>query len=445
MLPVLLLLLAAPPAAGPAGLPLQEDAAQAPATPPPTGPPPFLGPWRAELELPGAVAPFRLEFDETDGVLSARVVNGPERITVPEVGWVRGEGGGPLLRLGFPHYDSELLATVAEDGRAMTGEYRRRRAADLWIVLPFRAVAGAADRFPRLENAPADALPPQGLTGRWRVTFEGDPRPAVAEFRVRPDGFALGTFLTSLGDWRFLAGRADPAASGAVRAGRLRLSAFDGAHVLVVAARLAPDGTLTGETHWASGATDAWTAVRDPDAELPDPFGLTRVREERPDLGALRYLDLEGESVSLAEVAPDGAPRMLVLFGTWCPNCNDEAVLLQEFDARYGPRGLRIVGLGFERSGEPEHDLEMLRRHRDRFGLRFPLLLAGRADEAETARAFPALSEVVAFPTTVFMDAAGRIRAVHTGFLGPATGVAHERLRADYERLVEGLLAESGG
>jgi hypothetical protein len=32
------------------------------------------------------------------------------------------------------------------------------------------------------------------------------------------------------------------------------------------------------------------------------------------------------------------------------------------------------------------------------------------------------------------------VRAIHTGFSGPATGEAHERLRASFERLVEDLL-----
>jgi len=55
---------------------------------------------------------------------------------------------------------------------------------------------------------------------------------------------------------------------------------------------------------------------------------------------------------------------------------------------------------------------------------------------------------VRAFPTTLFLDGSGKVRAVHTGFSGPATGPEHDKLRSDFERLIESLLAEaepSGG
>jgi hypothetical protein len=32
------------------------------------------------------------------------------------------------------------------------------------------------------------------------------------------------------------------------------------------------------------------------------------------------------------------------------------------------------------------------------------------------------------------------VRAIHTGFAGPATGAEHEKLREDFERLIEELL-----
>ncbi len=59
------------------------------------------------------------------------------------------------------------------------------------------------------------------------------------------------------------------------------------------------------------------------------------------------------------------------------------------------------------------------------------------------ARAFPLLTRLKSFPTAVFLDAAGKVRAVHSGFAGPATGVEHERQRLGYERIIEALLAEA--
>jgi len=59
------------------------------------------------------------------------------------------------------------------------------------------------------------------------------------------------------------------------------------------------------------------------------------------------------------------------------------------------------------------------------------------------SKAFPLLDRVRSYPTTIFLHADGRVRAVHTGYTGPATGPAYDHLRAEFESLIEELLAES--
>ena len=60
----------------------------------------------------------------------------------------------------------------------------------------------------------------------------------------------------------------------------------------------------------------------------------------------------------------------------------------------------------------------------------------------EASQALPQLDGVRAFPTAIFIDRAGRVRKIHTGFAGPATGVAHEVLVHGFEQTIEQLLAE---
>ena len=56
---------------------------------------------------------------------------------------------------------------------------------------------------------------------------------------------------------------------------------------------------------------------------------------------------------------------------------------------------------------------------------------------------FPLIDRIRAYPTTLFLDAGGRVRAVYTGFSGPATGEAHRRLRQAFEARIELLLEET--
>ena len=81
-----------------------------------------------------------------------------------------------------------------------------------------------------------------------------------------------------------------------------------------------------------------------------------------------------------------GRARLLVVFGSWCPNCNDEAAYLRELDQRYRDKGLSILGLAFERTGDLEVDRAQVKAYAAHHELRFPILVAGVADKA---KAFP--------------------------------------------------------
>jgi hypothetical protein len=70
------------------------------------------------------------------------------------------------------------------------------------------------------------------------------------------------------------------------------------------------------------------------------------------------------------------------------------------------------------------------------------LLLAGINDTEAAADALPQLEGFTAFPTTIFLGRDGRVRRIHAGFYGPATGKQHGEMVEEMEREVEGLLRE---
>jgi thiol-disulfide isomerase/thioredoxin len=265
------------------------------------------------------------------------------------------------------------------------------------------------------------------------VRFSSDTEPAVGLFTVAPDGSAAGTFLTTTGDLRYLAGRQD--------GGRLRLSCFDGAHAFLFTAERQPDGTLAGDFWSGSNWHETWTAQRDDGAALPDAFGQTHWTGSQ-DLSALAYPDLEGTLRALDDPLYAGRARIVQLFGSWCPNCHDASEELVRLQERYGPAGLSIVGLAFEVTGDRERDVAQVRTYAKRHRVTWPLLVAGLADKTEATRALGVLDRVRSFPTTIFLHGDGRVRAVHSGFSGPATGQAFLDQRAEFEALIEELLAE---
>ena len=160
-------------------------------------------------------------------------------------------------------------------------------------------------------------------------------------------------------------------------------------------------------------------------------------------LEALRFPDPHGRGWSLADPALAGKARIIEVFGTWCPNCNDATRYFLELQERFGSRGLSILALAFELTGDFERDARQVRRFAEHHGATYPLLVAGLSDKKKASKALPLLDRVRSYPTTIFLHADGRVRAIHTGYTGPATGIANYELRAEFESLVEELLAES--
>jgi thiol-disulfide isomerase/thioredoxin len=390
------------------------------------------GRWRAWLDSPGGELPFGLEIERGEEGLTARLLNGLERV---EFTRVEEEVAARQVAFFMDHYDSVIRARLSPGGDRLDGEWTKTSSEGRQTRLAFHATRGESPRFPA-SGAAGAALPPRVLDGRWEVRFSSDERSvAVGIFETLAEGEVAGTFLTVTGDYRYLEGNLERS--------RLRLSTFDGAHAFLFDARMLPDGSLEGE-FW-SGQTwhETWIAHRSETVTLPDAFEQSHW-EARVPLEELVFPDLTGTPRSLADPAFAGRARILEIFGSWCPNCNDAAELLVELDERYRSRGLSILGLAFELSGEPERDARQVRAYADRHGITFPLLVAGIKDGGNESaeEALPLLDQIRAYPTTIFLDADGTVRAVHTGFAGPATGEAHDRLRAAFERTIEEMLAE---
>lgn len=434
-----------PRRAAPADRPPDRSAAPLPA-----------GVWRAWLDSPGGELPFGLELQSAAGALQGFLLNAPERIPIARLSWAAGE-----LVLHLDPYDSTIAARLGADQTSLDGTWRKRKNATTWVELPFHARLGAARRFRAGAATPTAAAP---LPERWRVQFASETDAAVAVISAAAQdktdrtaaetapgtaaaasGELTATFLTTTGDYRYLAGNRD--------GDRLRLSCFDGAHAFLFDARLQrePDAgkptpaaeglRLVGHFYSGDRWHDTFTAVADEKAQLDDAFAMSKVSAQS-ELGTLRFPDVNGRSRALSDPAFAGKARIIEVFGTWCPNCNDEAAYLVELQKKYGPRGLSILGLAFELTGDLALDAAQVGRFAAFHHAEYPMLIAGVADKEKASRSLPLLDRVRAYPTTIFLHRDGRVRAVYTGFAGPATRAEHAELRRRFTALIEELLAE---
>ena len=382
------------------------------------------GIYRGVLALPGGDAPFGLEIKEESGAPVAYLINGPERVRVSDV-----KLKGRRVEMTMPGFGNRLTATRTPSG--LKGKVVLVKRDGVEQKIPLVAELGATHRFfqdPASDNA--------DVSGRWAATFtepNGKRAPAVGELKQSFHEIT-GTFLRPAGDQRYLAGE--------MRGDELYLSAFDGSHVYLLRATVTPEGELIGKFWSGLAWTEDWTARRDANAALADANKVTTISDDTWHFG-FTFPDQTGKPVSLADEKFRHKVVIVTLAGSWCPNCHDATAFMAPFYDQHRERGLEVVGLMFEHFGDFERAAHAVTEFRRKFGIHYTTLIAGISDKDDAATRLPQLNGVFAFPTTLFVDRRGRVRRIHTGFSGPATGAHYEELIRSFSETAQLLLAES--
>jgi thiol-disulfide isomerase/thioredoxin len=373
------------------------------------------GSWRAVLELAGGALPFRIEIGRAAGGWRGSLCNGTACEPFSSVRMV-----GDSVRLDMADYDARVTARVQPD--SLIGYYHNV-GSNGPRTIPFRARRGT---WPVTKAS-------SRLLGRWDATYflEGATSPRVLVLRNEADGFR-GTVISSTSDYGPFA--------GAVAGDSFAIGLFDGSFVYLLTGKLEGD-TLRGIFHAGLRTQTPWTAVRSTGApHLKAPTEITHADTSSP--LRFKFPDLQGRMVGNDDPRFRGKVVLVDIFGSWCPTCHTATPELLQLYRRYRARGLEVVGVAFEATGDSAVDARQVRRYRDKFGISFPLLLAGTSDEESLAAAFPQLRGLTAFPTIVFLGRDGRVRRVHAGFHGLAAGPQHARRGREFEAQIEGLLRQ---
>ncbi|MEO6167193.1 MAG: TlpA disulfide reductase family protein [Chitinophagales bacterium] len=378
------------------------------------------GIWRGVLTTNGGELPFNFETKYVGGQLQIEIMNGEERIKVSEISIA---DDSVIIQL--PVFDSEFRLKYTP--QTLTG---------LWInhsrktnnVFPFKAEYGKQFRF-----TPETLRPVDNVSGRWEVDFSkgtADSSKAIGVFNQSGNELT-GTFLTTSGDYRYLA--------GTVQGNEFLLSCFDGSHAFLFLATIDPGGVLHGMYYSGNHWQEPWTAHRNSDFELPDPSTLLSLKTGYDKL-AFSFPDLSGNLVSLSDKQFQNKVVMVQVLGSWCPNCMDEMAYFSPLYDQYHINGLEIIGLAYEKA-VGEKAVQNVDRLKKRFNVQYTILIAGQPG-SDAIKTLPMLSGMFAYPTTFFIDRKGSLRKIYSGINGPATGNAYEKWKDDTRGLVEKLLAE---
>ena len=135
--------------------------------------------------------------------------------------------------------------------------------------------------------------------------------------------------------------------------------------------------------------------------------------------------DLDGNTVTSADLFKDNEVTMVNLWGTWCHNCVDEMEELAAIHDRIKENGCGIIGIEYEE--DPSEDTyQKARDLMKEMGTNYPNVLMPADNEI--------LDQVSGFPTTFFVDREGKILSK------PIVGAKV----SEYEPTVEALLKGDG-
>ena len=379
-----------------------------------------LGTWRAEIEVSDKeILPFNFEVTSAKCL---KIFNADEVIFLDDITY-----RNDSVFINMPSFDGYYIAAKLTDDMlegVFIQESRDR-------IVPFMAEFGIDERFVVSEQ------PKYNISGRWETIFgdgnEYKEEEALGIF-VQNGNHVTGTFRTTTGDYRFL--------EGVLNGDQLKLSTFDGSHVYLFTATVS-DSTLEGTYYSGNHFKEPYRAKRNETYDLPDPESLTALNEGYDTL-EFSFPDTSDHMVSLKDDHFKNKVVVVQLMGSWCPNCLDETKFYSEYYREHRDQNIEFVALAFEYAKTKEKAFKSIERLKHSIGIEYPVLLAqyGTTDKALAQEKLPMLNRVLSYPTTIILDKTGKVRKIHTGFNGPATGEKYIEFKKEFEGFIDKLLKE---
>lgn len=377
------------------------------------------GKWRGEFAVKDGVIPFVFDIKKgssnTNTYLTFR--NGEEEVISDLVTYK-----GDSVYIPIKAYDTRFEGIFRGD--TLSGIFKKLFAEND-PGIPFKAIYGEESRFSR-EGVSKDTL-----SGKWDIQFVTDSTTAnnVGIFK-QENSILTGSILTNSGDLRYLEGIIDQTG--------FKLSAFAGLSPYLIQGTFTNKDNFEGEFITARGKQKI-IGKRNDKAALEDPYKITQLKKGEKSL-SFKLPDLKGKTISLSDDEFKGKVVVVSILGSWCPNCLDEAAFLAPWYRENRDRGVKIVGLAFERKDDPAYVNKVLSNFIQKYNIDYDVLFAGKIGNDKNV--LPEIDGLKSYPTTFFIDKKGNVRKIHTGFNGPATGLFYEEFKSDFNKIIDELLSE---
>lgn len=272
------------------------------------------------------------------------------------------------------------------------------------------------------------------VDGLWNVHFVRSNHrlsPATGVFSQNGSRVS-GSFMTETGDYRFL--------NGCVSGNELQMSGYDGLFIYLLKAKITGD-SISGLFYSAKQDPVLLSGVTSDSSFLRNPYQITRLNAVA-DYFPKAVVNADLQEVRLPDECQGKGPVIIQLMGTWCPNCMDESRYLNEVYHQYRDRGLKVIGVSFERSPLPAEAWKRIQKVQQTLNLSYPLYYGGIVNADSVKALFPFMDDMRSYPTTIYLNKQLQPVKIHTGFNGPGTGTFFEAYKRETALFIEELLEQ---
>ena len=272
---------------------------------------------------------------------------------------------------------------------------------------------------------------------RWKFTFNPNKDNAsfsVGIFNSIGENEISATFRTTTGDYGYM--------HGGYKENKIVLSTFNGSRAYLFEAEMNKD-SIEGVMYAGNHSKTIIEGVLVNDFELADEYTLTSLKKNNQKFD-FSFENTASELISINDNFYDGKFMVIQFMGSWCPNCLDESKFYVDYIKKNDLKDIEFVALAFEYAKTKERALKSILKLKKELKINYPILLAqtGTTSKTKAQEKLPMLNHVLSYPTTVFVDKKGKVRKIHTGFNGPATGEKFEEFKAEFTEFVGVLLEE---
>jgi thiol-disulfide isomerase/thioredoxin len=368
--------------------------------------------WRLNLSLQGQNLPFILEHKKNKWILH----NQGERIVLATL-----KSDTHSVELEFPQYSNRIQLTFKGELLDQAEGIWLKQALPKAFEFP---ISGKQVKYPTRFEMEATKSASQGGPQKFPAKFkldiqDGDEKSVAQLIAKRPTpGTLAGSILTETGDFRYLEGWWPTKNSW-------ELVGFDGQFAYVLKGSYQEkDQTLMGELWGGAKWHITFQGKADQKFALTDPYSLTKLR---PDQKRFHFkgIDLDGKLIDLSIMKRNKKRTLVQIMGSWCPNCLDESVYLRDWMKKHPKlaQDVEIIALAFEKSPDESTAKARLNKWRKHLEIPYSVVLATHnLTEKKVIEILPEIEKHVSFPTLYYLNEAGEVEKIHTGFSGPATG-----------------------